>query len=74
MAVVDGRSQIRDWTDKAGNKRTTAEVVADNVYFADSNKTDAAAPSAPSVSAALPVYDGHSEFAEVGADDGELPF
>ena len=74
MAVVEGRLQIRDWTDKAGNKRTTAEVVADNVYFADSKKTDAAAPSAPSASAAPPVYDGHSEFAEVGADDGELPF
>ena len=33
MAVVEGRLQMRDWTDKDGNKRTTAEVVADNVYF-----------------------------------------
>ena len=40
MAVVDGRLQIRDWTDKAGNKRTTAEVVADNVYFADSKRSE----------------------------------
>ena len=40
MAVVEGRLQIRDWTDKAGNKRTTAEVVADNVYFADSNRSE----------------------------------
>ena len=40
MAVVDGRLQIRDWTDKAGNKRTTAEVVADNVYFADSKHSE----------------------------------
>ena len=39
MAVVDGRLQIRDWTDKAGNKRKTAEVVADNVYFADSKQS-----------------------------------
>ena len=39
MAVVEGRLQIRDWTDKAGNKRTTAEVVADNVYFADSKQS-----------------------------------
>ena len=34
MAVVEGRLQMRDWTDKDGNRRTSAEVVADNVYFA----------------------------------------
>lgn len=38
MAVVSGRLQIRGWTDKDGNKRRTAEVVADNVYFGDSKK------------------------------------
>lgn len=38
MAVVSGRLQIRGWTDKDGNKRKTAEVVADNVYFGDSKK------------------------------------
>ena len=41
MAVVEGRLQIRDWTDKDGNKRRSAEVVADQVYFGDS-KRDAA--------------------------------
>ena len=40
MAVVEGRLQIRDWTDKDGNKRTSAEVVADNVYFGDSNRRE----------------------------------
>ena len=40
MAVVSGRLQIRNWTDKEGNKRRTAEVVADNVYFGDSKKDD----------------------------------
>ena len=40
MAVVSGRLQIRGWTDKDGNKRRSAEVVADNVYFGDSNKRD----------------------------------
>ena len=43
MAVVTGRLQIRNWTDKEGNKRRSAEVVADNVYFGDS-KRDGAAP------------------------------
>ena len=38
MAVVEGRLQMRDWTDKDGNKRTSAEVVADNVYFGDSKR------------------------------------
>ena len=38
MAVVEGRLQIRDWTDKEGNKRRTAEVVADQVYFGDSKR------------------------------------
>ena len=40
MAVVEGRLQIRDWTDKSGNKRVTAEIVADNVYFADSKRSE----------------------------------
>ena len=40
MAVVSGRLQIRSWTDKEGNKRRTAEVIADNVYFGDSNKKE----------------------------------
>lgn len=36
MAVVSGRLQIRNWNDKDGNKRRSAEVVADNIYFGDS--------------------------------------
>lgn len=38
MAVVSGRLQMRNWTDNQGNKRTNAEVVADNVYFGDSKR------------------------------------
>jgi single-strand DNA-binding protein len=40
MIVVSGRLQIRGWTDKEGNKRRTAEVVADNVYFGESKRND----------------------------------
>lgn len=40
MAVVSGRLQIRGWTDKDGNKRRSAEVVADSIYFGDSKKND----------------------------------
>lgn len=38
MAVVEGRLQLRDWTDKDGNKRRNAEVLADNIYFGDAKK------------------------------------
>ena len=38
VAVVEGRLQIRDWTDRDGNKRRAAEVVADNIYFGDSRR------------------------------------
>ena len=38
MIVVDGRLEMRDWTDKEGNKRTSAEVVVDNAYFGDSRR------------------------------------
>ena len=48
MIVVSGRLQIRSWTDKDGNKRRTAEVVADNCYFGDSK------PSGPHGSYSAP--------------------
>ena len=38
MIVVSGRLQIRSWTDKDGNKRRSAEIIVDNVYFADSKR------------------------------------
>ena len=76
MAVVSGRLQIRGWTDKDGNKRRTAEVVADNVYFGDSKRSDGgSAPaggfggySAPTPSAPA------SDFAMLDDDDAQLPF
>ena len=79
MAVVEGRLQMRDWTDKDGNKRTTAEVVADNVYFGDSKKDDGGSDygSNSGYSAAPSGYDapsGVNQFAELSDDDGELPF
>ena len=46
MAVVSGRLQTRSWTDKDGNKRSTTEIVADNVYFGES-KSESAPKTAP---------------------------
>ena len=45
MAVVSGRLQMRDWTDKEGNKRRSAEIVADNVYFGDSKPAEEGSPA-----------------------------
>ena len=82
MAVVEGRLQIRDWTDKDGGKRRSAEVVADNVYFGDS-KRDAEAGAAPSYGqgggysqsyGAAPAPAPSSDFAMLEGDDAELPF
>ena len=82
MAVVEGRLQIRDWTDRDGGKRRSAEVIADNVYFGDSRRDNAgdfgaapgySAPMGGRSNYAAPM-DNHSDFAEIGEEDGELPF
>lgn len=62
MAVVEGRLQLRDWTDKEGNKRRSAEIVADSVYFGDSKRNEDTAQSEP-----------QGGFSEI-EDDGDLPF
>ncbi len=58
MIVVSGRLQIRGWTDKEGNKRRSAEIVADNVYFGDSKKDEDQPQSQPQYGApqAAPQY------------------
>ena len=58
MAIVSGRLQIRNWTDKDGNKRRTAEVVADNVYFGDSKRDDHAGSAYGGYSAPAQNYGG----------------
>ena len=64
MAVVEGRLQIRDWTDKQGNKRKSAEVVVSNIYFGDSRREEER-------------HDDdfpEPEFEEMDEDDSTLPF
>ncbi len=67
MAVAEGRLQIRDWKDRDGNNRRSAEVVADNVYFADSKRDSAGgsdsygAPPAYGAPAA-PAYGGSQSY------------
>ena len=79
MAIVEGRLQTRDWTDKDGNKRTAVEVVADNVYFGDSKRDGQGggydAPSyAPPADRGYAPAAGGNQFAEIDEEDGDLPF
>lgn len=69
MAVVSGRLQIRSYTDKDGNKRRAAEIVADNVYFGDSKQAASESSAAPGAYTA-PV----SNFAMLEGEDSALPF
>lgn len=67
MAVVEGRLQIRTWTDKENNKRRNAEVVADHVYFGDSKSNNDSTGAHHGYSAAAGNYD-------LLNDDETLPF
>lgn len=60
MAVVEGRLQMRNWKDNNGNKRITAEVVAENVYFGDTKREDSST--------------SEQEYNEIQEEDGDLPF
>lgn len=84
LVAVSGRLQIRDWQDKEGNKRRSAEVIADNVYFAESKKSReggeggyqgnySQAPQSPGYGGGYKAPEGGSAFSELD-DDGELPF
>lgn len=72
MAVVDGRLQIREWTDKDGNRRTTAEVVANSVYFGDS-KRDGGGGSYHDSGKYCSANAVDGQFSDVD-DDGDVPF
>ena len=82
MIIVDGRLEMRDWTDKDGNKRTSAEVVVANAYFGDSKRDNDGGNSsysgnayggnsygANAYSAPAPSYGGYSAPASAPASD-----
>lgn len=86
MAVVAGRLQIRSWTDNDGNKRRTAEIVADRVYFGEGKKDSAApeqtggytCPPAPGSGNAYGMMNGNEpipgDYDYMEGEDGQLPF
>jgi single-strand DNA-binding protein len=87
MAVVSGRLQIRNWTDKEGGKRRSAEVVADNVYFGDSKRDNSSTGSYDQFgsyqnqsSYSAPAAGGYTapapsnDFSMLDSSDSDLPF
>ena len=84
MIVVEGRLEMRDWTDKDGNKRRNAEVIVANAYFGDSKRDGDAgnAYGGNAYNAPAPSYGGYSapasnpasDFAMLDDDDAQLPF
>lgn len=71
MAVVEGRLQIRPWTDKEGNNRRSAEVIVENMYFGDSKRDGDTGGARP---ASGPVNVSANDWQEVDEDEGDLPF
>ena len=69
MAVVEGRLQTREWTDKNGGKRISTEIIADKVYFGDSK-----IPQEQQEANFQRLSESMDQFAEIGQEDGELPF
>ena len=76
MAIVSGRLQIRSWTDKDGNKRRSAEVLADNVYFGEQKKSGADSNGYTGFvpNNAIPSSAPAQDFAMLEDNDSQLPF
>lgn len=66
MAVVSGRLQIRNWEDKEGNKRRSAEILADHVYFGEAKRDK--------TTQGEPQYDPQGGFSEIEDTDTTLPW
>ncbi len=82
MAVVEGRLQLRDWTDKEGNKHRSAEVIADSIYFGDSRPKDGNGGADGSDVPSFSGYPGSDDdfgvppgfTPDFGEPEGDLPF
>lgn len=77
MAVATGRLQLRDWTDKNGQKRRTAEILVNSIYFCGSKESGTQASSGADNGYSAPAYQTPApaaNFAELDGDDEQLPF
>lgn len=77
MAVATGRLQLRDWTDKNGQKRRTAEILVNSIYFCGSKESGTQASSGAGNGYSTPAYQAPApaaNFAELDGEDEQLPF
>ena len=77
MAMVTGRLQIRQYTDKNGQKRRTAEILVNSIYFCGSKESGTQASSVDDNGYSTPAYQAPApaaNFAELDGEDGQLPF
>lgn len=77
MAVATGRLQLRDWTDKNGQKRRQAEILVNSIYFCGSKESGTQASSGADNGYSAPAYQSPAHaanFAELEDDDAQLPF
>ena len=77
MAIIRGRLQMREWTDKDNNKRVSAEIVADDVYFGDSKTKGSVGPGNGNADTFAPDFgvEPPEGFVPAFSDtDGELPY
>ena len=77
MAVATGRLQLRDWTDKNGQKRRTAEILVNSIYFCGSKESGTQASSGADNGYSAPAYQAPApaaNFAELDGEDEQLPF
>lgn len=77
MAVATGRLQLRDWTDKNGQKRRTAEILVNSIYFCGNKESGTQASSGADNGYSAQAYQATApaaNFAELEDDDAELPF
>lgn len=73
MAVVSGRLQMRNYTDRDGNKRTAAEIIADNVYFGDSKPKETGDTEPPAYNDSANDFGLPDNF-DPNFGDGDLPY
>ena len=77
MAVATGRLQLRDWTDKNGQKRRQAEILVNNIYFCGSKESGTQASSGADNGYSTPAYQAPApaaNFAELDGEDEQVPF
>ena len=73
IAIV-GKLENREWTDKQNNKRTTTEIIAEEISFAGSNESKSSGKESPPTMPCVPSAYTQPQFEEVSNDDGQLPF